>query len=252
MSSSTGTGQRGHQLVEQPGELATVLRYMQAGVVVQIDRRESEVGSQRLPMVVAVARPLQVVHAQAMHQHQQACAWPGPEVQGKAAREVQRLTAAAQGHRDREWIGGVDQVVAPHAVERRNHRFTRQAAGIGWPDLRDRAEREVQTLADGARGAAHRTVDGAGDPRSLAGWHAARQVRDGRNRVMHRLDDLGDAQRGVNTQLRQSAQIGSPERQRRDCDRGGRWRVGDGLGGHAGHHGWAQQTQASSRLVRAL
>ena len=46
-------------------------------VVVQIDRRVAQVARQRLPVVALAAQvPLQVVHAQAVDQHQRCARWP--------------------------------------------------------------------------------------------------------------------------------------------------------------------------------
>ena len=51
------------QLLEQLREVASIFRDVAAAVVVQVNRRESEIARQRLAVVMAVALPLQVVHA---------------------------------------------------------------------------------------------------------------------------------------------------------------------------------------------
>ena len=57
------------QGLEQIGERSPVDGNMKAAVVVQIDRRVPEVARQRGAVIVPLAPPLQIVHAQAVQQH---------------------------------------------------------------------------------------------------------------------------------------------------------------------------------------
>jgi hypothetical protein len=111
LSSSTGTGQ-----------FAPVLRGVQAGVVAQVDGRVAQTGGKSRSVVqgliVGLRAPLQIVHAQAVHQQHHFASGLG---QGQRGLQVERCALAAQCHwrGQRVVVGG--QVVAQHAIERGQH-----------------------------------------------------------------------------------------------------------------------------------
>ncbi len=114
------------QFFEQLGEVLPALGNVTSAVVVQVDRREAEIACQRLAVIVAVARPLQVVHAQAVRQHQELAARRCDTGRQPAAREFECLPADAQRCLNRERVVARGQVIAPHTVEHRERHFTRR------------------------------------------------------------------------------------------------------------------------------
>jgi len=66
-----------HQVLEQSRKHAPVDGDMEAAVVVQINRRIREVAGERRAVIVSLALPLQIVHAQAVQQHDQLAAHSG-------------------------------------------------------------------------------------------------------------------------------------------------------------------------------
>ena len=119
------------QLLQQSGQLRAIGRNVQAAVVVQVHRGVAEFAGQHQAVVVrgmqravsAMGAPLQVVHAQAVNQHQQLGRSGGQALRQRGFFQRQGLAFVAQAHVDGQRIGGVLQLVAEHAVERRQHRF---------------------------------------------------------------------------------------------------------------------------------
>lgn len=64
-------GPNGNQLVQRGAKVPSVSETCLPVLSVQVDRRVTQVFAQRLAMVVALARPLQIVHAQPMNQDQE-------------------------------------------------------------------------------------------------------------------------------------------------------------------------------------
>lgn len=58
-----------YQCVHQGGEFTSVRGDVATAVVVQVDRRDTQIAGQRGAEIGAVALPLQVAHAQAVYQH---------------------------------------------------------------------------------------------------------------------------------------------------------------------------------------
>ena len=221
-----------HQRGQLPGQRPAVGRHVQTRVVVQVDGREAEVARQCGAMVVRDAvgtgpLPLQVVHAQAMHQQQQPSARLRHRAREGHGVEVERLPVAAQRHPDRQRVGGARQVVAQHAVERRQkrgagsrvHRRGRvggirlgRSGGIGCAVHKQRLQRAqqcIQAAAHGARDAAHAAVDQA---RHAVDGGGRRRTCRPRGRVRHaqvqRLHQFGHADGGVDGHFAHATQRG--------------------------------------------
>jgi hypothetical protein len=180
-------------------------------------------------VVVPALRPLQVVHAQAMHQQQQLATG----LAGRVQRErVQRLTLLAQQHRQGQRVVVGQQPVAQHAVEGRQHRFAldihlagRRVQDALQPGF-EPAQRGLQAGVDPARRAAHAAVDQTGQAASPPG-RTATQPQAGVHRLVHPLDDMGDARGRLGGQARRGTQVGGAQllpgaaRRRRGWLRGG-------------------------------
>ena len=64
-------GPFGDQALHDVGKFAAIHRNAPAAVVMQIERRIAEITRKGCAVIVTLARPLQIVHAQAVQQHQQ-------------------------------------------------------------------------------------------------------------------------------------------------------------------------------------
>ena len=208
-SSVTGTGQTLHQRFEQLGERAPVGGDVEAAVVVQVDRRVAEVARQRGAVIVPLALPLQVVHAQAVQQHDQLAA-------GLRDRRGQRLAFARQGdavpaqaHGDRQRVVRCRQVVAEHAVQRGEQRLApRPGAALAEQGLEPR-QQAVEAVPDEADHAVDAPVDQARDAGRPVPLRPGKQSRDAGDVVMHRLDQVDDAGDAGDGQPVDPAKIGS-------------------------------------------
>ena len=200
-----------HQSFELVGERAPVLADVEPAVVVQIDRRVAEVARQRRAVIVALALPLQVVHAQAVDQHDQLAA-------GARNRRGQRLAfgrqphaVPAQAHGDRQRVARCRQVVAEDAVERGERRL---AAGPCASLAEQRCKPRQQSVEALAHQPDH-TVDAAINQARDAGRPVlpgpADHPRDNCNLVMHRLDEVDDPGDGGDGQPVDPAKIGSSD-----------------------------------------
>ena len=113
----------GHHLLQRVGQRAAVVRDVAAAVVVGVDRRQSQFAAQLLAVVVAVALPADIAHAQAVHQQQHATWHAFFCKAGAQRRQVQRLAVLAQLHGDGQRVAAAQQVVAQHTVERGHQRI---------------------------------------------------------------------------------------------------------------------------------
>ncbi len=104
-------------------------REVQPCVVVQVDRRVAKVTRQRGAVIVPVARPLQIVHAQTVYQYEQPAidVWNGSLQRSRF--ELQRVAIASKTHRGGERIARGGEVVTQHAVQCGNDRLA-VSAGI--------------------------------------------------------------------------------------------------------------------------
>jgi hypothetical protein len=90
------------------------------GVVLACDRSS---GVAELGCARAAALPLLIVHAQAMHQQQDARARLRDRCRQRCFREFERPAGMTQRHRGCQRIAAAREVIAQHAIEGRQHRF---------------------------------------------------------------------------------------------------------------------------------
>ncbi len=203
------------QLLQQRGELAAVVGHVPAAVVVQVQRCAVQRLRQGLAVVVAAARPLPVVHAQAMQQHQHLALRCRQRLRQCRAFQRQGQAAAAQGHVDGQRVAAGMQVVAQHAVEggdeglalRRGRRGP-GSAGLDQPQCR------IDAVPGPADAAAHGAVDQAGQARAAADGQRAVEADARGDGVVHGLDQVGHADAAVHTQPGQATQVGGAQRHR--------------------------------------
>ena len=260
------TLQRARPCVDQPleqiGELTAVARNMQPAVVVQVQRRAAEVARERRAVVVAVALPLQIVHAQAVHQHQQVRAGRGPAHRQRGGFDQHRPAFAAQGHRRRQRVGGCHEVIAQHAVERRHDRFALPACAgraggierIGSNGERRHQQREqrVDAAAHHPRDAANRLVDQAGDAARAAVGRCRREPGQPADAFVHRLHQVREAGGRVGRQAHGTAQVGNARLAGRWCATGHRESsTGQERGLTASRHRWPAAPAARWGRTRA-
>src|SRR5581483_12343337 len=138
-----GDRPRVQQRLDKFSELAAVGRDVPTAVVVQVERRESKIGGQCGTVIVSVAAPLQITHAQAVHEQQDSSCRGGNRRAQRFASQRERLATAAQGHRNRKRVGCFAKVVAQYAVQRRKHRFAVRGGLSGATRWRHRSKQRV-------------------------------------------------------------------------------------------------------------
>ena len=171
---------RGDERFERLGEGAAVDRDVQAGIVGEIDRRIAEIPGERRAVVVVLAHPLQVAHAESVREHGDLAGRFGDRLAERALVEDKRAPGAAKPHGQRQRIGGVSKIIANDAVERGER---------GFPPARDWPLRRVRT--DKRRGAAERFAcqperaahAAVNQPRDAAGQPLAKGARPGVSRT---------------------------------------------------------------------
>ena len=149
----------------------------------------SETFRQRRCMIATAPRPLQIIHAKAMHQDKNLPAGPrdgGSEIAGI---ERNRVAVAAQTHGYGERVLSGGKMIAQNPIHGRQHRFP------FWRSLRfgahfdKRSNDGVHTVTDELRDAAHRRVSCA--------HHASKRVPG--NRPVHCLDNRNHSDGGIDT-----------------------------------------------------
>jgi hypothetical protein len=103
-------------------------------------------------------------------------------------------------------------VVAGDAVDRCDHRLAARRGRLRGDLANQQRERDVEPVADPLRRAAHRAVDEPGQPAGPPGAGPADRRREARDRRVHRLDELGDADDRVDAQPGPAAQVGRTQR----------------------------------------
>jgi hypothetical protein len=158
-------------------------------------------------MIVARAHPLQIVHAQSVQQdgHFAPCA----RERGAQCRSVhrERRPVRAQAHRDSQGIRGRVQIVTEHAVECGDDGFPFQGRLTIRDQRREQAKERVDTATDQTGDAANRLVNQSGDTACSTRRRFPEDCRRLSYRVMHGLDEIGQADDGVVGQALQAAKI---------------------------------------------
>ena len=181
---------------------------MKAGVVVQIDRCVAELASQRRAVVVPAPVPLQVVHAQAVHQQQHLSAGVRDRGGQRACLQRQRDSVPAHAHADRERVLRSREIVAQHAVQRGERGFASAPCTPRAEQRIERGEQAIEQVTDKADHAADAPID---QPRDAGGAPRFRWDENAGNAgdaVVHRFDDVDHACDGIDRQSTQSTQVG--------------------------------------------
>src|SRR5208283_1488982 len=197
----------GDQRLQPVGEGAAIHRDVQARIVGEVDRREAEIAGERRAMVVVLARPFQVAHAEPVDEHGEFSGRLRERVGQRASLERERPAVAAEPHFERERIGGFGKMVADDPVE---HGERDLPPARDRPIVRLRVE-ERRGGADAFAGQPERAADAAIDePR-----HPARQplrergetgrIEDG---IVHMLDHPGEALRRVGGEAAEAEGVG--------------------------------------------
>ena len=180
---------------------------MPAGVVVEIDRRVAEIVCERRTVIVAIASPLAIVHAQSMDQHHDLAPGIGVRSGQRIPGDRDCHAGPAHVHRDRQGIAGRDQVVSEHAIERRQNRLAFLRGRSVREQWNEHAEHGIDTDSDEARHATHRLVDQARDPGGSSGGRLAQDAGRPGNGVVQRFHDVGQSDRGLVGKPMETAQI---------------------------------------------
>ena len=199
------------QGVELFGELSAVVGDRQPGVVVQIQRRVAQRIGEHRAVIVAVARPLQIVHAQAVDQDQQLRAVVRNRFDQCLRSQRQGFACMVQAHRQGQGIAGRGEVIAEHTVEHRDHRFALRRSARVRACVRALREQGIERAAGEAGHAADAAVHQPGDAgRALRRRTADAQMR-ARDRGMHGFDEIGDAGGRAYAQAREAVEVGQAQ-----------------------------------------
>ena len=202
------------QLLQLQGQCQAVVRGVLAGVVAQVYGGVAQTGRQhRAKVHLLRARPglpLQVVHAQAMHQQQQLARHRVPHT-GRQGLPVQRLAIPAQRHRGGQRVVAGGQAVAHHPIQRSEHCLALRAAGClcvgrGQQGLQPR-QHALCTLAQQLRAALHRAVHQPGEAPGLPRLRAVRRTQRAPHGLVHPFGDAHHAHCGLAGQLGGRAQV---------------------------------------------
>lgn len=159
-------------------------------------------------MVVPVSRPLQIIHAQAMHEYDQLAASLGNRGGQSLPLECQGLAVSAQAHGNGERVVSRSQIVTHYAVQRSQHGFplgSRMPLALHGDEWRENGislathqpSHRAHGLVNQTRSAARGPLRGpVGHPRSTS---------DG---VVHRLYQVSQSRGGVNSQPAEPEKIG--------------------------------------------
>ena len=150
-----------NQVFQDVGEFFAIGANMAATVVMQINSRVGSIPRQRCAVIVrgavigAFTIPLQIIHAQTMHQHQQLAAL--------SPLQHQRLALLTKLHRDRKWVVGGGEIITKHTIECGRHGFVLRKFSRAIEVRRELFKRQIETRADSLCDAANATVDHARD-----------------------------------------------------------------------------------------
>ena len=204
-TSCTGCGQMKQQRLQLVRELAPVGRDRSAAVVAKVDRRVPVLDGDRLDAIVAVASPVLLVEAEPVHDDEQP---PGGACQrvGRPLR-IDSRTVMPEAHLDRERVPGAYEVIAVDPVDGRDP----GVAGSGGLALRqhrgNRRQPHVEAPPDDSRRAADAAINEAREPARGVGPRRPKRHVPKLDRVVHLLDQVGDADRGVDGESRGAAQV---------------------------------------------
>ncbi|MNV53838.1 hypothetical protein D3C71_1460000 [compost metagenome] len=160
-------------------------------------------------MVMALVQPLQIVHAQAMDQHQELARGPAAGGQGG---QVQRQPIPVEPHAGAQWVVVALQAVAHHAVEGGEHGLALPlhcgGRRIGFKKRLQPRQTCLQARVHQACHAPNALVDQPGQAARLARLRPSRQAQRAQHRLVHPLGHAADARGGLCGQPRHSPQVG--------------------------------------------
>ena len=191
-------------------ERESVTRNWQATVIAQVERQIPEVIGKRCPVVVPVAVPLPVVHAQPVHEHEEfVCGRHIPVLSEHAYRivEVDKLTAITQAHINRERIPGPQKVVTVHAVRHGSVCIERWRGLTLRQKLRERRQTHVGSLANKASNTANAAIHEAGYTLRTTGRRYPQWSWPRSDSAVHLLDGPGDYVCSVGGHTHTAAQV---------------------------------------------
>ena len=139
----------------QVAEFAAARGHVPAGVVAQVDRRVAKFARERCTVIVALASPLQIVHAQSVDQHRDLASWIGERGGQRGAVDRDRDPALAQLHWNGQRIAGRHQIVSEDAVDGRQNGLTFLRGRAIREQRREYAEQGIDAASDQARDPAH-------------------------------------------------------------------------------------------------
>ena len=206
-----GRRPRSHQRVEEVGERAAVRGDVETAVVVEVRHRAVEIALQRRAVIVPVAAPAQVRHAEPVHQDHGVPPRVRKRFCERARCEVEQAPVAPEGHGDGERVVRGDEVVAHDAVQRRpdGHRSR------GEPVGRRRIGELLHDGVERGRQRSTRTADAPVDePRHSPGRleaGAPQHERCPRDLVVHALHHVGQRLGRLERELPPSAETGDAD-----------------------------------------
>jgi hypothetical protein len=226
-----------------------------AGVVAQVHGGVVQRLGQVCAVVVACALPLQVVHAQAVHQQQHLA---GGLATGAQCGQVQCVAVLAQFHGQGQGVGIGGQAVAHHAVQcgqqclafGRGRRLRTHACALqrGLQPPQCGLHAHVHPMRHPVDALVHQAGDAACAPRR----GRAGQAQGVQHRAVHALGNARHARRRLCGQARRAAQVcGAQRLQGRACGLGFFARLGRCGWGHA-CSGQGARARPGARAVRSV
>ena len=121
----------------------------------------------------------------------------------------QRVRLLAHAHPDRQRVSRRREIVAQHAVQRCERRFTPAPRARHAEQRIERGEQSIEQVADQSDRAADAPIDQPGDAGRARRRRRAENARNAGDVVVHRLDDADHARDGVDRQSTQPTHVGS-------------------------------------------
>ena len=222
-------GQFGHghrpgrdQGIELRRQLRAVVRRVQTRVVAQVDRRVAQRLRKVGAVVMALVPPLQIVHAQAVNQHQQ---FAGGCAAGSQMGKVQGLPVPVEAHARAQRVVVVLQAVAHHTVEGGQYGFALPVhPGRRYIRRKKRLQPRqacLQPRIHKAGDAPDALVHQPGEPTGLPRLRPPREPQRAQHRLVHALGHMADAGRGLRCQARHTPQVGGAQLAQRTGSGGG-------------------------------
>ena len=148
-----------------------------------------EVARQALPMIVRIACPLRISHAQAVDHDDDARARIGDERRAR----IHDLSVHPQMHPDLQRIAGCFEMVAEHAVDRSDHRIAPLPFAAAREQRHERSQQCIERGTRKSRDTADAPVNEAREARCRLDDGATQHAATTDDVVVHRFHGVGDA-----------------------------------------------------------